>query len=146
MSGNLKLMNSIERQAVSGNAAQIKTILCKEPRLKLAILYGSAATGKMRPDSDIDVALLFDHPLSTDKKMELLARLEHELGRDIDLVDLFNLNGTILRRILSKGLILVQTQPGVMEALVRKMIYNQTDMMPYVTRTLIERQQRFVYG
>lgn len=121
-------------------------MLVNESGLKLAMLYGSAATGKMRPDSDIDVALLFDRPLSADKKMELLARLEHELGRDIDLVDLFNLNGTILRRILSKGLILIQTQPGVMAALVRKMIYNQADMMPYVSRTLRERQQRFIHG
>ncbi|NLX25846.1 MAG: nucleotidyltransferase domain-containing protein [Lentisphaerae bacterium] len=139
-------MNSIERQAVSGNEALIKTILCQEPGLKLAILYGSAAAGKMRADSDIDIALLFDRPLSDNKKIELLTRLEQELGRDIDLVDLFFLNGTILKQILSKGQVLIQVKPGVLAGLVQRMIYNQADMMPYVTRTLIERQQRFVHG
>ena len=139
-------MNSIERQAVSGNEALIKPILCQEPGLKLAILYGSAAAGKMRADSDIDIALLFDRPLSDNKKIELLTRLEQELGRDIDLVDLFFLNGTILKQILSKGQVLIQVKPGVLAGLVQRMIYNQADMMPYVTRTLIERQQRFVHG
>lgn len=100
----------------------------------------------MRADSDIDIALLFDRPLSDNKKIELLTRLEQELGRDIDLVDLFFLNGTILKQILSKGQVLIQVKPGVLAGLVQRMIYNQADMMPYVTRTLIERQQRFVHG
>jgi uncharacterized protein len=127
-------------------ARQVKAALADEPGLKLALLYGSAADGKMRADSDVDVALLFDRPLTAEQKMRLVSRLESELKREVDLVDLFNLNGTILRRVLSKGRVLIQTKPDVLAALVRKMIYNQADMMPYVSRTLMERQQRFIYG
>ena len=35
-----------------------KEVLEKEPGLELAILYGSVATGKASPDSDVDIALL----------------------------------------------------------------------------------------
>lgn len=139
-------MLPIESQTASGDAVRAQKILCEEPDLKLAIIYGSAATGKMRADSDVDIALLFDRPLNTEKKMEIIARLERELKREVDLVDLFSLNGTILQQILTRGRLLVPGMPGVLTRLVQRMIYNQTDMMPYVTRTLLERQQRFVHG
>lgn len=100
----------------------------------------------MRPNSDVDIALLFDHPLDAEQKMTLMSRLESELGRDVDLVDLFALNGTILKQVLTKGRVLIQTTSGALAKLTQRMIYNQTDMMPYVSRTLIERQRRFIHG
>ncbi len=139
-------MNSTNTHPVPEIMAQVQRVLQDLPELRLAILYGSAATGKIRADSDVDLALLFDHPVGPDQKMELITRLESELRRDVDLVDLFLLNGTILKQILSKGRVLVQSAPGVLAGLIQRMIYNQADMMPYVSRTLIERQRRFIYG
>lgn len=132
--------------AVAEITAHAIKILHTEQGLKLAILYGSAATGTMRADSDVDIALLLDQPLGTERKMELLSTLKSELQRDVDLVDLSALSGTILKQVLRKGRVLIQTKPGELAKLVRKMIYNQADMMPYVSRTLIERQRRFIHG
>ena len=139
-------MNSKDTQPISEIADRAKAALQDEPGVKLAILYGSASTGKMRADSDVDIALLFDHPLNAEKKMELISHLERELQRDVDLVDLFSLSGTILKQVLSKGRMLIQTKSGALAELMQRMIYNQADMMPYVSRTLIERQRRFVHG
>lgn len=141
-------MNSTDTQqlAVSEVFGRAKEVLRAELGLKLAIIYGSTATGKMRPNSDVDIALLFDHPLDAEQKMTLMSRLESELGRDVDLVDLFALNGTILKQVLTKGRVLIQTTSGALAELTQRMIYNQTDMMPYVSRTLIERQRRFIHG
>jgi predicted nucleotidyltransferase len=139
-------LKDTQRVVVSEITARAEEVLRAEPGLRLAILYGSAATGRMRTDSDVDIALLFDRPLNTEQKMVLISRLGIELKRNVDLVDLFNLNGTILKQVLSKGRVLIQTNPGMLAALVRKMIYNQADMMPYVSRTLIERQRRFIHG
>jgi len=116
------------------------------PDLKLAFLYGSAVTGKMRTDSDVDIAVLFDHPLGAEQKMALGARFEEALLKTIDLVDLFSLNGTILKQILCEGRVVVKKSKEDMTRLTRRMIYNQADMMPYVRRTLLERQKRFVHG
>jgi predicted nucleotidyltransferase len=139
-------MSSTYTQPVLEIEAKTKEVLGAVPGLRLAILHGSVATGKMRKDSDVDLALLFDRPLDAEQKMLLISHLESELQRDVDLVDLFALSGTILKQVLRKGRVLVQTQPGARAELIRKMIYNQTDMMPYVSRTLIERQQRFIHG
>ncbi|MEI6892125.1 MAG: nucleotidyltransferase domain-containing protein [Pontiella sp.] len=139
-------MISKHTQLVSEIESKAKEVLCGVPGLKLAMLHGSVATGMMRTDSDVDLALLFDHPLDAEQKMLLISQLESELKREVDLVDLFSLSGTILKQVLRKGRVLIETQPGARSELIRKMIYNQTDMMPYVTRTLIERQQRFIDG
>ena len=120
--------------------------LNNEEGLKLAIIYGSAAAGTMRIDSDVDIALLFDRPLSAEYKMELVVRLERALLRNVDLVDIATLSGTILKQVLCKGRVLIQKEAGTLAEQMKKMIYNQADMMPYVSRTLLERQRRFVNG
>ena len=127
-------------------AARAKEMLLMEPGLKLALLHGSVATGRMRAGSDVDLAVLFDHPLTADEKVDLTSRLELGLLRTVDLVDLFALNGTILKQVLCGGKVLVRQRQEDMAALVGRMIYNQADVMPYVRRTLIERQKRFAHG
>lgn len=139
-------MKPTKTKPVSEIAERVKGALCAEPGLHLAILYGSAATGKMRPDSDLDIAVLFERPLNPTQKMELISRLERELKRDVDLIDLFSLSGTILKQVLCKGRVLIQQKAGALAELTQRMIYNQADMMPYVSRTLIERQRRFIHG
>ncbi len=125
---------------------QVKDNLLVEPGLQLVLVYGSVVAGTLRTDSDVDIAVLFDRPLTFDQKMMLAMKLEKELHRTVDFVDLFNLNGTILKQILCKGKVLIQKDNGSLFGLIHKMIYNQADMMPYVIRTLKERQQRFTNG
>lgn len=76
---------------------RVRELLQAEPGRRLALAYGSLAAGKMRSDSDVDIAVLFDRPLDVDKRMALLQRLELSLSRTADRADLFSLNGTILR-------------------------------------------------
>jgi len=125
---------------------RIVNVLNTESGLIVAIIYGSVVSGNMRPDSDVDLAVMFDSPLDVEQKMHLKARLERELSRKVDLVDLSTLSGTILKQILCKGRVLIKNDTNVLAGLLQRMIYNQADMMPYVRRTLLERQRRFVNG
>ena len=136
-------MNQLNSEDMSD---RIANVLEREPGLKLVLMYGSAAADRMRHDSDVDIAVLFDNPLNLEQKMDLISRLERELKRDVDLADLFNLSGTILKQVLCKGRIVIKNDTGALTRLYQRMVYNQADMMPYVTRTLLERQQRFLHG
>ncbi len=127
-------------------AERARSILHDEPDVILALLHGSAATGRMRADSDVDIAVLCEQPLTVERKTMLAARLERALRVSVDLIDLFSLNGTILKQVLCKGRVLVRRRPEDMAGQVKKMLFNQADMMPYVRRTLRERQQRFIHG
>ena len=124
---------------------QSKRVLLSERGVRLASVYGSVAAGKMHATSDVDIAVLFDHALSADEKMALRARLEEALPKPVDLVDMFSLSGTILKQILCEGRVVVKKSAEELARLTRRMIYNQADMMPYVRRTLRERQERFVH-
>ena len=96
--------------------------------------------------SDVDIAVLLDRPLDVDQRLALAEQFERALSLTIDLADLYAMSGTILRQILCKGQVLVKNDPIAMETLIRRMIYNQSDVMPIVRRTLEERQKRFIHG
>ena len=140
-------MNPINTSKLVGQVeSRAKNVLLGEPGLKLALLFGSMASGKPRGDSDVDLAVLFDRPITASDKMELIARLEGAMGRPVDLVDLFFLSGTILKQILREGRVLVQDESDCLSGQIHKMVFNQADMMPYTTRALKERQRRFAHG
>ncbi len=59
------------------------------PPLRLALLFGSAAAGVLRADSDIDIAILPVHPdLPLREELALQAALVRACGRNVDLVRL----------------------------------------------------------
>jgi predicted nucleotidyltransferase len=115
-------------------------------RVLLAIVYGSAATGAMRSDSDVDVALLGRDALTAEEKLSLSQVLFERLEREVDVVDLRTVNGVLLKQILTKGKVVLKRDEAAYAALLKRMIYNQEDYMPYYRRALRERMDRFVNG
>lgn len=55
--------------------ARIAEVLAAAPEVRLGILFGSLAQGAPRPDSDVDLAVMGDAPLSTEAKMALIEQL-----------------------------------------------------------------------
>lgn len=100
----------------------------------------------MRSESDVDVAVLYKHPLTAEQRLALVDRLTCTLGRPVDLVDLAEVNGVILQQILCNGKVLLKNSVQSFVRLLQRMVYNQEDMMPYHRRTLRERVERFAYA
>lgn len=65
-------------------------------------IFGSAARGDARPDSDVDVLVEFEHP-SFDAYMDLKFSLEDLTGRRVDLVIVSTLKPRIRDRILAEA-------------------------------------------
>jgi predicted nucleotidyltransferase len=65
-----------------------------------ATVFGSVARGEDRPDSDIDVAVSFGKPMTSRRKMEVMALVAEVSGRSVDLIDLEKADGLILARAL----------------------------------------------
>lgn len=126
--------------------ARCRKIFDETHGIRLGIVYGSAAVGRLRRDSDVDIAVLGDGPLGLDERLTLTARLASALGREIDLVDLYGLNGLILKQILCKGRVVLNTDQVAYESLARRMIYDSEDFLPLVVRSQKERLGRFVHG
>lgn len=112
--------------------------LSRYPQLKLAILFGSHATGEITKDSDIDLALLADTPISSTMKLELVEQIGTRFGRPVDIVDLYFADEPILGQIF-KGKRLLGEDVNYARLLTRHLI-NTADFVPLQRRILAERR------
>lgn len=87
----------------------IGNVLRKFPEVSAAWLFGSMARGTPRPDSDLDVALLFRGRGTTVARVhELVGRIAAHLeavapGRRVDLVSIETQGPVFQHRVLSEG-------------------------------------------
>jgi predicted nucleotidyltransferase len=74
-------------------------------------LFGSVARGEDRPDSDVDVAVLYGKPAEAGLaglRLALAGDLEARLGRRVDLVVLDGQPPDLVHRVLRDGLIVLE--------------------------------------
>lgn len=65
----------------------VESILESQPKVLAAWLFGSQVSGRARPDSDVDIAVLCKDALSLQEQLGLTAELERALGVErVDLV------------------------------------------------------------
>lgn len=118
--------------------------LADEPDLLLAMVFGSMAVGNPRPDSDIDVAVYPKRKLSSHQRQKLADQIACATGRTVDLVDLTDAEGALLRQILRKGKIVFSKQPGILGRLSERLLAWQEDFEPQLNALLESRLQRFI--
>lgn len=66
--------------------------------VRYAALFGSLARGAARRDSDIDIAVSFGKPISSDLREALIGIIADVAGRAVDLVDLESAQGLVFTR------------------------------------------------
>lgn len=111
--------------------------------VRLAIVFGSCATGKARPDSDLDIAVDAGQTLTPVQHLALIGALAELTGRPVDLVDLRSAGEPLLGQILQLG----QRIHGSDEAFAYYLTQHMTDMADFVPlqqRILKERRQAWI--
>ena len=91
----------------------------KEQSVRLAFLMGSFAKGTARPDSDVDVAALFDRAPDFMEALDLRERLSALLEREADLVVLNDAGPIIGMQALKTGIRLFSQKNAYEEFFVR---------------------------
>lgn len=87
------------------------------PGVRLAYLFGSQATGRARPDSDVDLALLIDDDLPDGRWQTMLRTAPdaidaHGLSSDVVQVTILNGAPPLLRhRVIRDGVLLFERSP-----------------------------------
>jgi len=117
--------------------------LAEDPDLQLAMLFGSAATGDLRPDSDIDVAIYPRKTMASRKRQQVADEIALATNRAVDLIDLSTAEGALLRKILHSGIVLFSKTPGILGALSERLLDWQEDFEPQLNALLDARLQRF---
>lgn len=127
---------------MSSLEAQLKQLLAPYPQLKLAMLFGSQASGNVSAESDIDLALLADTPLSSELRLELMETIGAALGRPVDIVDLHDAPEPILGQVF-KGKRLFGAD-ALYAALLTRHLINTADFVPLQQRILRERRDAWM--
>jgi uncharacterized protein len=97
MSGNIRDEKVVEKigEALKDNAKVI-----------LAFLFGSAVSGRLLDESDVDVAVLFDHMPEISDILNLKAAVSEATNRDVDLVILNDSSPIICMQVLKSGILI----------------------------------------
>jgi predicted nucleotidyltransferase len=94
-----------------------------------ALLFGSQATGRAGPLSDIDVAVWLDPELDSDARLEMRLRLSAALG-DVDLVVLNDASPLLIQRARQSGTVLIDRDPRARVRLETRALIEYLDTKP----------------
>lgn len=104
--------------------AALQSFMADRADVQLALLFGSAARGVARPDSDLDVAVLGQHL----DLLTLAADLSQAAGCEVDVVDLTQAGYPLLQALLRDSIVLHQGRPGAAAAWrTRAILETETD-------------------
>jgi predicted nucleotidyltransferase len=112
--------------------------------IRLAIVFGSVSRGHATVSSDLDIAILCEHPLSSDLKSAIISTLARATGRPIDLVDLNQAGEPLLGEILKNGTRIIARDDSAYAELLRKHLLDAADFLPYRNRILAERRRKWI--
>lgn len=124
---------------------QINQWLSKHASIHFAILFGSFAKQTNTPESDIDIAIELNEPLTAETKLTLLQTFSELSNRRIDLVDLKTVGEPLLNQIIQHGKVLKGTKADMVQLSIKNVNMMQ-DFTPYLKRTLEERRARLLHG
>ena len=107
----------------------------RAPEVVAVYLFGSAARGTARSDSDVDVGILLseDPPSTLDGlRLDLAGALEHELATPVDLVVLNKAPPDLVHRVLRAEKLLVDREPAVRIRFEVRSRNEYFDVLPYL--------------
>ena len=122
---------------------QIRYVFKDFPKVKLGIVLGSVATSSAHTLSDLDVAVLARQPLTAKEKMSIIEALALEIGRPVDLIDLFATPEPITGQVIKHGRRVLGGNSEFAELLSRHLL-EQADFVPIQERILSERRAAWI--
>ena len=128
---------------LSEEAIFVKKVLTRFATIDLAIVFGSVAKNQAGAESDLDIAINTQTPLSVKEKIEIISALAEATGRPIDLVDLREVGEPLLGQIVQHGQMIIGS-PTQKAALLSKHLIDAADFSPYQTRILAERRNAWI--
>ncbi|HHJ38227.1 MAG: hypothetical protein AXA67_00965 [Methylothermaceae bacteria B42] len=123
----------------------LQRILATYPEIRLALVFGSLAEGKGRPESDLDLAVDAGSPLLPKERFALVDSLAEALGRPVDLIDLHRTRPGLLGQILRTGVRIKGTAADQAYWMTRCVVDSE-DFLPGLRALLAQRRKRWIGG
>lgn len=97
--------------------AKLRSAVASGPPLRLAVLFGSRATGRATAHSDVDVGIVpMDRQLALGEELALASALSAATGLEVDVVRLDEDAPLLGREVARSGSVLFEAEPGTFNA------------------------------
>ncbi|HEY3357798.1 MAG TPA: nucleotidyltransferase domain-containing protein [Polyangia bacterium] len=111
-------------------AAAIGAIAAREAWVQVCVVFGSAAKGRLGPESDVDVGWL--GPAPPDGEARLRAALERAVGREVHLIDLGRAPELLRVEVLRTAVLAYERTPAAWTTFAGDAIARWLDIAPMV--------------
>ena len=132
----------MDKERYETEEKNILTALEQHPEVAIAFIFGSIANRSATWESDLDIAVQGNKPLTTEQHIELVEDLALATGRPIDLIDLKTAGVPLLGEIL-KGKRILGSDTDHAEILKRH-LFDTADFLSYGERILKERREQWI--
>ena len=126
-----------------------KEILIENENITFAYIFGSYVRGRLRADSDIDLAIYLEKEMAIKAYLELKMRLTEACQREVDLVILNKATPLLKHQIYLNNKLLFTRDKSLESNFKVRTIFEYHDIKPYLDlsyRKMIERLEREVYS
>jgi predicted nucleotidyltransferase len=125
----------------------VKSLLKQYPDLVAIYLFGSMVQENLRPDGDIDLAILPRKPLDSFTKWKLAQELSILLHHEADLIDLLKASTVMRVQVISKGICLYEGNK-IKKEIFENYVYSAYARLNEERREIIEniKKRGKVYG
>ena len=124
----------------------LKKVFKKYPEIEAVYLFGSAATGKLHRESDIDLALYPDSPKLREKKLDILTELARLGFCNVDLVFMDKDDIVLQYEAVRQNLVVYQAPGFDRGTIYSKIIRQYLDFYPYLTEQRNAYKKRILGG
>lgn len=105
----------------------IRSFLKNHPEIVFGWAYGSLVDGRFRATSDVDIAFFAKQKIDLDTRLAWTAELGRDFGRRVDLVDLGQTKGLIVKEILTQGRLLKNDNPDILARFLSRYYLDEAD-------------------
>jgi uncharacterized protein len=121
---------------------ELADFFSRQADIRLAMLFGSAASGRLSAQSDVDIAVLADAALTAQRKVELMGSIALLCGRPVDLVDLRTAGQPLLGQIVQGQRLKGST--NLLAQLAYRNVIERSDFLPLIERSLAQRRHAWI--
>ena len=112
MNGTPKAEPTPINQISEDLSAKIIDFVRQNTTIVAVYIFGSVATAKNRPGSDIDVAIMIRGQLTGMERVQLETSLSNILGKDVDLIVFGEATPLLQHQVLKDGYLIYERDPG----------------------------------
>ncbi len=125
---------------------RLRTVFEGYPEIQAVYLFGSVATGRLRPESDLDLAIVPRTPGLRARKLDLLTDLARQGFCDVDLVFLDEADVVTQYEAVRHNRLIYEAEDFDRGALYARVVGRYLDFLPYLEVQRAAYKERILRG